>query len=138
MNLTSEHRLRADRNETGKLEGWVRDFAQRAAWPDSVRNAVDLALEEWITNIISYAYADRLEHWIMVRLMMAAGEARVEIEDDGREFNPLSRSPVDTSVPLEQRGIGGLGIHMITRIMDAVEYRRVNGRNILTLRKRTA
>ena len=138
MNFTSEHRLRADRNEMGKLEGWVRDFAQRAAWPDPVRNAVDLALEEWTTNIISYAYADRRDHWIVFRLMMAAGEARVEIEDDGREFNPLTRPPVDTNVPLEQRGIGGLGIHMIIKLMDAVEYRRVDGRNILTLRKRTA
>lgn len=138
MNLTCEHHLRANPSEMGKLEGWVREFAQRAAWPDSVRNAVDLALEEWTTNVISYAYADRLEHWIVVRLMMAAGEARVEIEDDGREFNPLTRPPVDINVPLEQRGIGGLGIHLITRLMDAVEYRRVDGRNILTLRKRTA
>ena len=137
MNLTSENRLRAQPAETRQVEGWLRDFAGRAAWPDAVRNAFDLALEEWLTNIIAYAYADQREHWIVVRLIMTPGEARVEVEDDGCEFNPLTHPPVDTSAPLEQRGIGGLGLHMIKKLMDAVEYRRAEGRNILTLRKRT-
>ena len=137
MNLTSEHRLRAQSAEVRQVEGWLRDFAGQAAWPDAVRNAFDLALEEWITNVITYGCADKLEHSIVVRLTMTPGEARVEIEDDGHAFNPLTHPPVDTSVPLEQRGIGGLGIHMIKKLMDGVDYRRTEGRNILTLRKRT-
>ncbi len=136
MNLTSEHRLRAQLAETRLVEGWLRDFASRTAWPEAVRNAFDLALEEWLTNIISHAFTDQREHFIVVRLNMTPGEARVEVEDDGREFNPLTHPPVDTGVPLEQRSVGGLGLHMIKKLMDVVEYRRTEGRNILTLRKR--
>ena len=63
-------------------------------------------------------------------------QARVEVEDDGRAFNPLDLPPVDTTVPLEQRPVGGLGVHMIRQLMDSVEYRRADGRNILTLTRR--
>ena len=86
--------------------------------------------------MISYAYDDSQEHWITVRFLSAPGQAGVEVEDDGRDFNPLTRPPVDVSAPLEERGVGGLGIHMITKFMDDVEHRRVDGRNILTLKRR--
>ena len=95
------------------------------------------AFVEWVTNVVSYAYTDRLEHWIVIRLKSGSGEASAEVEDDGREFNPLTRPPVDVNVPLEERSIGGLGIHLIKTLMDSVEYRRVEGRNVLTMKKRT-
>ena len=96
-----------------------------------------IALVEWVTNVISYAYEDAREHWIVIRFLTGSGQARVEVEDDGRAFNPLTLPPVDTHAPLEQRPIGGLGIHMIQQIMDSVEYRREAGRNILTMTRRT-
>ena len=136
MNLLSEHRLRNSLEETRQIGPWLEDFARRAQLPEPVRKAIDLALVEWVTNVVSYAYTDRLEHWIVIRLKMASAEASVEVDDDGREFNPLSRPPVDINVPLEQRSIGGLGIHMIKILMDSVEYRRVDGHNVLTMKKR--
>lgn len=137
MNIVSEHRLLNDLAATRQIGAWVEQFAEAARLAPSVRQAIDLALVEWVTNVISYAFEDSLEHWILIRMRLAPGEACAEVEDDGREFNPLTRPPVDTSVPLEQRDVGGLGIHMITKLMDSVEHRRVEGRNILTMRKRT-
>ena len=136
MNIVSEHRLRNDQAETCHIETWVGEFACRAGLSDEVKNAFDLSLVEWTTNIISYAYDDEREHWITVRFLAGDREARVEVEDDGLEFNPLKQPPVDTSAPLETRLIGGLGIHMMRQLMDAVAYRRAHGRNILTLTKR--
>ena len=79
----------------------------------------------------------KVKTWILCAAALAgAGQARAEVEDDGREFDPLTRPPVDTSAPLEQRGIGGLGVHMVRQLMDSVEYRRVTGRNILTMTRR--
>jgi len=133
MNLVAEYRLSNTPAESRQIEGWIQSFAEVAQLSPAARNAFDHALVEWVTNVISYAYDDAREHWIEVRFFTTPGQARVEVEDDGREFNPLARPPVDTSAPLEQRAVGGLGIHMIRQMMDSVEYRRAEGRNILTM-----
>lgn len=136
MNLVAEHQLRNDPSETRHIADWVEDFVSRAGLSREVQNALDLSLVEWVSNVISYAFDDSREHWILIRLTKAETEVRVEIEDDGREFNPLTHPAADTSAPLESRPIGGLGIHMIRRLVDALEYRRDHGRNTLTLVKR--
>ena len=137
MNLVAEYRLRNDLAEARRTEEWLKSFAEAAQLSPAARNAFDLALTEWITNVISYAYEDDQEHWLSVRFLTAPNRARVEVEDDGRAFNPLTLPPVDTTVPLEQRPVGGLGIHMIRQLMDSVEYRRTDGRNFLTLTRRS-
>jgi len=138
MNFVSEHRLRNNPAERRRLACWVADFVQRAQLPATVGGAIDLALEECVTNIFSYAWKDEREHWATIRFAASDSEARIEIEDDGREFNPLAAPPVDVTQSLEARPVGGLGVHMVRQLMDAVEYRRENGRNILTLIKRIA
>jgi anti-sigma regulatory factor (Ser/Thr protein kinase) len=137
MNLVAEYRLRNDLAESRQIEGWMNSFAEAARLSSAARIAFDTALVEWITNVITYAYDDAREHWIVVRFLASPGQARVEIEDDGRAFNPLERPPVDTTARLEGRAVGGLGIHMIRQFMDAVEYRRADGRNILIMTRRT-
>jgi anti-sigma regulatory factor (Ser/Thr protein kinase) len=136
MNIVSEHRLRNDLAETRHLGAWIEAFARQANLSLPTRNAFDLALVEWLTNVIAHAYDDAREHWIAVRFLASPSQARVEVEDDGREFNPLTHPPVDTTTPLEQRAIGGLGVHMVRRLMDSVEYRREAGRNILVMTRR--
>lgn len=136
MIVSAEHRLLASLRERSKVQGWLRDFAQRAALPEAVTHSLDLALEEWLTNIISYAHDDGDEHWIDLRFVSTPDEVRVEIEDDGRPFDPLTHPRVDTTAPLESRSVGGLGIHMIRQLMETVSYRREKDRNILTLTKR--
>ena len=136
MQPVAEYRLRNDPVETGHIAQWIQSFAEAAQLSPVARNAFDHALVEWITNVISYAYDDTREHWIEIRFLTAPGQAQVEVEDDGREFNPLTRPPVKTNTPLEERAIGGLGIHMIRQLMDSVEYRRADGRNILTMTRR--
>jgi len=89
------------------------------------------ALCEWIDNAF-----DAGAMVVSITFGKRGGHSFVEVEDDGREFNPLASPPVDVSVPLERRPIGGLGIHMIRQLMDSVTYRRENGRNILKLVKR--
>ena len=102
MNLVAEYRLRNDLAEARRSGEWIQSFAETAPLSPDARNAFDLALTEWITNIISYAYEDEREHWIVLRFLSGSGQARVEIEDDGRAFNPLTLPPVDTNAPLEQ------------------------------------
>ena len=136
MKLVAEYRLRNDPAEANRIEGWMNTFADAAQLSPEARNAFDHALVEWITNVISYTHEDGREHWILVRFLASPDQAKIVVEDEGREFNPLKLPPVDTSAPLEQRPIGGLGVHMIRRLMDSVEYRRESRRNILTMTRR--
>ena len=97
--------------------------------------AMNLALDEILTNVIFYAYDDRQEHQITVRLSLTHGELTAEVEDDGRPFNPLTFPAADTEKPVAERPIGGLGIFLISKIMDTVHYTRKNNRNTLILKK---
>ena len=112
------------------LERFGREHHLRA----TVVNAIDLALEEHLTNLMSYGFPDGREHVIRVRLMLTS-EVVVEVEDDALPFNPLQAPEPDTSVSLEQRPVGGLGIHLIRRFMDRVEYETQDRRNVLRMWK---
>ncbi len=101
-----------------------------------VRRAADLALEEHLTNILSYAFDDLRWHEIRVRFDLEQDYLAIEVEDDGKPFNPLTIAEVNTALPLEERPVGGLGIHLIRKFMDEVQYRREGDKNILRLRKR--
>ncbi len=136
MTIVSEHRLRNDPGEARQVGAWVEAFARQAGLSAEVQNALDLSLVEWVTNLVSHAYEDEREHTITLRFKAEPAEVCVEVEDDGKEFNPLLHPPADTTAPLETRPIGGLGIYMMRKLVDAVEYQRTNGRNMLTLRKR--
>jgi anti-sigma regulatory factor (Ser/Thr protein kinase) len=103
--------------------------------PAAVVQAADLALEEHLTNLMNYAFADNRQHQITVRFDLAS-HFMIEVEDDGPPFNPLDLPAVDITLPLEQRPIGGLGIHLIRRFMDEIEYQSEGGKNVLRMRKR--
>jgi serine/threonine-protein kinase RsbW len=96
---------------------------------------LNLALEEILNNIISYAYTDSREHEIKVRLSAQPGEIRAEVEDDGQPFNPLEAPEPDTAKSLEERTIGGLGIHLVRKLMDDIEYKRQGERNFLSMKE---
>jgi anti-sigma regulatory factor (Ser/Thr protein kinase) len=97
---------------------------------------MDLALEEHFANLLEHAYPGGGYHQIRVRFARAGNWLEVEVEDDGREFNPLLAPEPDISLPLEERPIGGLGIHLMKQFLDELEYRREGVRNLVRLRKR--
>ena len=122
--------------ETQRLLPALEEFARQHHLAPAVLRAADLALEEHLANVMSYAYEDGALHEIRIRLALEKEQMQIEVEDDGRPYDPLSRPPVDTSVPLQEKPIGGLGIHLIRSLMDEVDYRREAGKNILRMRKR--
>jgi len=122
--------------EIARLQVALEEFATGHPLPKRSLHEVQLALEEHLTNIVRYAYDDDREHQIKVRVTFRPPELRIEVEDDGCPFNPLQHPTPDLSQPIEQRPIGGLGIHMIRNTLDEVDYRRENERNILTMIKR--
>ncbi len=128
--------LKSDLSELGKLAQIVAEFGQRHHLSSHALFHTNLALEEILTNVISYAYDDSKEHQVIVCLRVEQGELTVEVEDDGRPFNPLEAPEPDIQKPLEERPLGGLGIHLVRNLMDRLEYRRQDGRNRLIMMKK--
>jgi len=103
--------------------------------PPAADYLANLAIEELVTNCIKYAYDDAKQHVIEIELKLSAGELVLTVTDDGRPFNPLEAPKPDTSLPVEDLPIGGLGIHLLRRMSDRMEYVRLEQKNQLTLRK---
>jgi anti-sigma regulatory factor (Ser/Thr protein kinase) len=117
--------------------------ANEAAWrwltergaPAEIQNFANLAIEEFATNSIKYGYDDTEEHLIEVNLSLSNGELVLTILDDGRAFNPLEAPEPKVSLPVEDRPVGGLGIYLVRKLSDRMQYAREGGKNRLTLRK---
>ena len=112
----------------------VEEFAERENWPPDLVFKLNLVLEELGVNIVNYSGATG-----DIEISLASDDERVtvEISDDGRPFNPLlDQETPDISAPLDDRPVGGLGIHLVRSMMDEMRYRRDGDRNRLTLVKR--
>ncbi|MBM3890184.1 MAG: ATP-binding protein [Verrucomicrobia bacterium] len=131
-------RLSASNNlaDLPTLQETVRDFLERRVVPAEVIYNVCLAVEEILTNTIKFGYADALPHEIAVNLTLSPDEALLVIEDDARAFDPQTAPKPDLTLPVEQRPIGGLGLHLVRSLSSRITYRRQNDRNVLELRFR--
>jgi len=114
----------------------LKKFAVDFRLPEKALQAADLALEEHLTNVMKYGFDDAQVHQILVRLDRVKNVLQIEVEDDGKAFNPLEFPPPDLNLPLSERPVGGLGIHLIRSFMDELGYRREGGRNVFQMRKR--
>jgi len=103
--------------------------------PGDVVSAVRLALEEVLTNVIRYGFRDGCSQAVRVHLARDANGVTARVEDDGCPFNPLAHPPPAVDRPIEARPIGGLGVWLTRWAMDALDYRREGGKNILVMRK---
>lgn len=119
-----------------RLVAELEAFARQVQLPKAALQAADLSLEEHLTNVINYGFDDEKIHEIIVRLEIQGDALIVEVFDDGHPFNPLERPEVDTTIPLEEKPIGGLGVHLMRKFMDELDYRREDGRNVFRMRKK--
>lgn len=97
--------------------------------------ALHLVCEELVVNVVNYAYADPTKGYLNVKIEKDEHSILIQFVDGGVAFNPLERETPDTSLPLEERQIGGLGIFLTKQMMDEVKYQRVENENILTIKK---
>lgn len=116
----------------GAAEAWLE---QHGAGPEAAYLAL-LAIEEMVTNCIKYAYDDEAEHTVRFILSIDGEVLVITVIDDGRPFDPLAVPAPDLDLPLEERGVGGLGLFLLRKMSDAMTYERRDGTNRLTLTKR--
>lgn len=114
--------------------GFVEELLSQAGCPVGVQARLCIAVDEIFSNIARYAYPQG-EGSVCLQMQAEAGRACLTFTDSGEAFDPLARTAPDTSAPLADRPIGGLGILVVRKTMDSVDYRRVDGQNVLTVEK---
>ena len=134
--MTADADFVSDRAELEKIEGFTADFAAKAGLSDKDLFALQIVVEELVTNVIDYGGVPAGEHAVRVDLSTGDGELVIAIIDRGREYNPLLREDPDVTLPAEKRPIGGLGVHFCKKLTDSQEYERRDGCNVLILRKK--
>jgi serine/threonine-protein kinase RsbW len=127
--------LQSKLSELDRVAAMIDRFGEEHKLPAKVVFALNLALDELITNSIKYGYKEDGEHIIAISLTYAPGEVTLLVEDDGNPFNPLDASEPDIQCPVEKRQVGGLGIHLLRSLMDRIDYERRQGKNVVRIIK---
>ena len=112
---------------------FVQGGAREAELAESQLMKLDLVLEEVLVNVFRYAYSEGQVGEVAVGYTVpSANRLRVDVCDSGREFNPLNNEDPDLTLSLADRPVGGLGVYLVKRMAESVNYRREDGKNILS------
>lgn len=123
-------------SELASLQEGLEAFGEQAELSLKLVTQLNLIIEELVTNTINYGCTGDREYWLTVGLQLVDGLLTVTIEDNAEPFDPTEEAPeVDTTAALEDRKIGGLGIHIVTAMVDQLHYSREGDVNRLVLKK---
>lgn len=135
LTLTLPARMEAVKTLLDSIEA----YCAREAVPDAARYDLMLSLEELFTNVVKYAWPEGTPAGAPVEITVTttvAGELEATVIDAGNPFDPWNDAPpVELDLPAEDRPIGGLGLHLVRSVMDAVAYERRGDRNVATVRR---
>lgn len=130
-----EHEFASDLREIQPLAHAV---AQALSSHPELVYGVNLCLDEIITNTIMHGHEGTTNGHIRVRIELSDRCIDIEVRDDAPAYNPLTEAPVpDLQAKLHERPIGGLGVHLVKKIMSEVTYAREHGWNVMRMRKHT-
>lgn len=127
--------LKNDLSELETLCQHLNKFGHVSGLSEACITDINICLDELFTNIVSYGFTDDLEHIIRFTINMDNNVLIVNIEDEGIPFNPLEKKDPEIPADLIDVRIGGLGIHIVRKLMDDISYKRKRGKNKLTMKK---
>ena len=128
----------ADPGGVGQVNAAFAEFAEAHALPAAVRRSVNVALDDLLANAVSHGRTGREPCSVTVEVELDHERVTVTLTDDGPPFDPFGRDAPDTTLSVEERPIGGLGIHLVGQLMDKVNYQRREGHNVVVLVKELA
>jgi anti-sigma regulatory factor (Ser/Thr protein kinase) len=122
--------LRAEAARLPALLDEIEQWLARSGVPAAASASIMIASDEILSNVVNHGGGS-----IEIDGAVEPSAVRIAVADDGPAFDPLARPAPDTSLDIDERAIGGLGIHLVREMMDGVAYRREAGRNRLTFHK---
>ena len=130
----AEKTFDARRDQLDDVLAFVTGQLEQLDCPAKKQMQIEIAVEELFVNIASYAYAPGTgTATVAVDLVPGPRAVEITFTDHGVPYDPLAKPDPDVTLPAEDRSIGGLGIYMVKKSMDAMRYRYENGQNILTI-----
>jgi anti-sigma regulatory factor (Ser/Thr protein kinase) len=128
----------ADSGGLEKVNAVFAEFAKRYDLPEGVRRSVSIALDELLANELSHGNVGREAGPVIVEVQLDQERLVATITDDGPAFDPFGQDAPDTTLSVDDRQIGGLGLHLVRKLMDEVSYERRDGHNVVVLVKQLA
>lgn len=125
--------LKNDIKQVKDLNSFVKSITDKLNMETSQAKNIKLAVEEAVVNVMDYAYPIGTEGDITLQALYNGRKLKFIISDNGIAFDPTKSSVADTSLSVEDRPVGGLGLLLVREMMDSINYERVNGKNTLTL-----
>ena len=128
--------LTNDTKQLKQLTTFVQEACGAVGLSVDLTKKMNLAIEEAVTNVMMYAYPPEEVGTISIEAQSNDLRLKFTIIDRGTAFDPTTMPDPDVSLPLEKRRKGGLGIFLMRKLMDSINYERIDGHNVLTLRKK--
>ncbi len=128
--------LKNDIRQLKDLHTLLKSVAEKLGFDVSMTRKLRLAVEEAVVNVMNYAYPAGQEGLLNIKAMTNSKNLKLVITDSGMPFDPTEATKADTTLSVEDRPVGGLGILLVRELMDSINYERIDGMNILTLKKR--
>ena len=119
----------------GEVNAAFAGFAEAHALPAAVRRSVNVALDELLANALAHGRVGLDPSSVTVEVELGQEDVTVILTDDGTPFDPFGQDAPDTTLSMDERQIGGLGIHLVRQLMDEVSYERRDGHNVVVLVK---
>ncbi len=113
-------RIENDLSEIAQVDQKLDDFAEQFGLPPAIAATFHIIFDDLLNNVISYGFNDEQRHFIDISLELTANSLIVSIADDGVPFNPLAETAPDTTLSIEARQIGVLGIHIVINMVDDI------------------
>jgi len=135
---TCELSIPSDTALLGLVRDVTREFAAASGFEEPTASRIALAVDEATTNVLEHAYRGAIDRNVGLRFDMRPTELRIEIVDSGEMVDPRDLPKVDVEQFANERRKGGLGVHLMERIMDQVTFRRVSRRNVCCMVKTRA
>lgn len=121
--------------ELEQVTAFVESIGEELRLSQELLGDLQLVMEEMVVNVISYAYPEGTTADITLIAESDGNELTFVLSDKGKEFDPTQQEDADMSINPAEREIGGMGIFIVKNIMNEVTYQRLEGHNLLTMKK---
>jgi serine/threonine-protein kinase RsbW len=135
MNMKKEIKIKNQVGELEKVNAFIEEIGEELQLDMELLMNLNLVMEEMVSNVIFYAYPEGKTADIELSAECNGRELTFVLSDKGREFDPTMKEDIDTSTDPQDRDLGGLGIYIVKNIMNEVTYQRLEGKNLLTMKK---